>query len=235
MLFGYVRVSTREQAQGVSLEEQERKIRGVAMMRGEPDPLIFRDEGVSGSLLLSDRPQGAALLAQIQPHDFLAGSKLDRLFRNAEDALVTARQLKERHIGLILTDIGNEPVTENGTAKLLFGILAQVAEFERERILERIREGMDGKRRQGGFMGGLAPYGYRIEGRGRGSRLVSISEEQEIIAFVREKREVRGESLGAISRALERLGHVSRNGKPFAPQQLLRMIDAVKPVDKTAV
>jgi len=236
MLYGYARVSTEEQASVLktSLDEQERKVRGVALIRGEEDISFWRDEGVSGSIPLSFRPAGKAMLQAMQVHDILCASKLDRLFRNAEDALVTARQLQERGIGLILTDIGTDPVTENGTSKLLFGILAMCAEFERSRIIERIADGTEAKRRRGGYTGGWVPYGFRVEGRGAEARLVEHEREQAVITMVRNGR-ANGLSFFSIADALTLQGHQSRTGRPFKVQQLIRMMTGAEPVDKTAV
>jgi putative DNA-invertase from lambdoid prophage Rac len=177
-VFGYARVSTAEQAADdrASLAEQERRIRGAAMMLegkiGETTPQMVRDEGVSGSVPLKKRKHGGPLMAQLQAGDWLIAAKLDRLFRSAEDALVVARELQERKVHLILVDLGSDPVTGNGISKLFFTLLAAIAEFERTRVLERMNEGRAGKAKRGGHIGGDAPYGYRVEGAGKAARLV---------------------------------------------------------------
>jgi DNA invertase Pin-like site-specific DNA recombinase len=73
--------------------------------------------------------------------------------------LVTAEAWHKRGISLILVDSGVEPVSDNGTGKLFLSILASVAEFERQRIADRMREGRTGKRQRDGHIGGQAPYG----------------------------------------------------------------------------
>jgi putative DNA-invertase from lambdoid prophage Rac len=169
-VFGYARVSTAEQAADdrASLAEQERRIRGAAMMLegkiGETTPQMVRDEGVSGSVPLKKQKHGGPLMAQLQAGDWLIAAKLDRLFRSAEHALVVARELQERKVHLILVDLGSDPVTGNGISKLFFTLLAAIAEFERTRVLERMNEGRAGKAKRGGHIGGDAPYGYRVEG-----------------------------------------------------------------------
>jgi hypothetical protein len=65
------------------------------------------------------------------------------------DALATAEQLKARKMDLIVADMGSEPVTQNGVSRMFFGMLALVAEFERDRIKERSAEGRIAKRRGG--------------------------------------------------------------------------------------
>src|SRR5215813_6780106 len=136
MLYDYTRVSTTEQVHDrTSLTDQERRIRGAAMIHGDgkEEPLIISDQGVSGSIQLAKRPQGSRLWQQLQRNDVLIAAKLDRLFRSAEDALSTARQLQERSVSLILVDMGSDPVTGNGVSKLFFTLLAAISEFERSR------------------------------------------------------------------------------------------------------
>lgn len=201
MIYGYTRVSTLDQASGTSLHEQERKIKGLALVHGADEPSqvqIYRDEGVSGSVPLEQREQGGYLLDVLAPGDLLIVAKLDRAFRSAEDALRKASLLKERGIDLVIADIGQDPVTHNGAGKLFFTLLAAMAEFERERILERTREGRHAKRSRGGYIGGNAPFGYRVAGEGRGSRLVPVPEEQEAVRTILEAR-AEGLSLRAVA------------------------------------
>jgi DNA invertase Pin-like site-specific DNA recombinase len=197
-LFGYTRVSTAEQVNGGSLEEQRRRIEGVALIRGARIERTFTDEGVSGSRPLAERPAGAELLATVQAGDVVVVSKLDRMFRNAADALARAEAFKAAGIELIIIDLGTDPVTANGVSKLFFGIMASVAEFERDRLRERQAEGQRGKLARGGHIGGSAPFGYRVEGSGRDARLVAIPEQQAAIHTMRELRAA-GASLRAVA------------------------------------
>ncbi|MDI3304674.1 MAG: recombinase family protein [Burkholderia multivorans] len=169
--YGYTRVSAIDQADGTSLEEQARKINAIADFRGEKVERIFVDAGVSGSTALEQRPEGKKLAKALKKGDVLICAKLDRAFRDAADALEKMKTWKQAGIKLILTDMGTEPVTENGVSKLMFTILAGFAEWERERILERINDGRRAKRAKGGFVGGSAPFGFRVVGQGRDAML----------------------------------------------------------------
>lgn len=206
MLYGYTRVSTLEQVNGTSLDEQTRKIQGVALMRGDEVSTVFTDRGVSGSVPLSQRPEGGKLTDGLTEGDVVVVAKLDRIFRNAADALTTAQDFKDKGIDLIIADIGTEPVTQNGTSKMFFGMLALMAEFERERIKERQLDGQRAKKAKGGFNGGVRPFGYRVEGQGKDSILVEIPEEQKAISRMRELR-ASGLSLRDISAEIEKDGH----------------------------
>lgn len=187
-VYGYTRVSTAEQTQGSSLAEQVRRIQGVALMRGVPLDRLFVESGVTGSISLEERPAGRELCELLRPRDTLIVAKLDRAFRNAADALTRADLWRRGSIHLIVADMGAEPVTGNGVAKMFFGMLALVAEFERERILERTNEGKRAKASRGGHIGGSAPFGYRVEGQGRDARLVEDSAQQTATRTIRRLR-----------------------------------------------
>lgn len=225
MLFGYLRVSTIEQASHdrTSLADQERRIKGAAMMRGATGELVvYADKGVSGSIALNKRPAGAQMLKDAVSGDIIVASKLDRMFRSSEDALRTTRELHERGIGVILCDISADPIEENGVGKMFFSVLAAMAEFERWRISERMDDGRRGKRARGGHAGGSAPIGYKIEGHGREAKLVPDAHEQEIVALMKQRRAER-KSHFEISRELTALGMLSRAGTPFSGPQILRI------------
>jgi DNA invertase Pin-like site-specific DNA recombinase len=172
-VYGYTRVSTTEQAADdrSSLDTQRRKILAAAELAGLTVNVLVEEPGVSGGLPLAARPEGGPLLAELRKGDVLIVAKLDRAFRNAADALATAEQLKARKVDLIVADMGSEPVTQNGVSRMFFGMLALVAEFERDRIKERSAEGRTAKRRDGGHIGGSTPFGYRKIGVGRAARL----------------------------------------------------------------
>jgi DNA invertase Pin-like site-specific DNA recombinase len=125
------------------------------------------------------------MLAALKPGDTVIVAKLDRAFRNAADALATSEAWKKRGIDLIVADMGNEPVMQNGVSRMFFGMLALVAEFERERLKERTAEGRAAKREGGGHIGGSAPFGYRKIGAGRAARLEPDPAQQEAIATIR--------------------------------------------------
>lgn len=211
-IFGYVRVSSAEQVDNTSLEEQKRRIEAIAMLLGKPVEHIYCDAGVSGGIAIDERPEGKKLIKGLKPGDTVIASKLDRLFRDAADALATAKAWKQMGVKLILVDMGNEPVTENGTAKFLFTILAAVAEMERERIAERVAEGRAAKKARGGHIGGSTPFGYRKIGEGREATLEPVPEQQAAISTIHEAHEA-GMSLRDIAKLIE-VKHTFRVSPP---------------------
>lgn len=230
MILGYARVSTQGQAtpEKTSLEDQENKIRAYATSVGADrfGIQVYVDAGVSGAVPLDRRDAGRRLLADVRPGDVIVAAKLDRLFRSAVDALTTAERWQEEGIKLVLYDISTEPVYDSPVAKMFFNILAAVANFERERIGERIEAGRRGKAEKGGHLGGLAPFGYRIEGARASSRLVPNSEEQAVLKLMRKRIEQMGDTPTDVANFLNEERIATRSGKPWQCVQVQRALRA---------
>src|SRR5690242_1424538 len=201
-VYGYVRVSTDRQAdEGESLGAQQRVIEGYAMMNGLALDEMFVERGVSGSKPLSERPEGGRLLVMLKPGDIVITPKLDRMFRSALNALDVLAQIKDRGVSLHMIDLGGD-VTGNGISKLVFTILSAVAEAERDRIRERIRDVKADQRRRRRYLGGLVPFGWKVEADGA---LVEVPEQQ---AAIRRMAELQadGWSLRAIAEIMRAEG-----------------------------
>jgi putative DNA-invertase from lambdoid prophage Rac len=188
-IYGYCRVSTTEQAdEGSSLASQRQQITGYSMMKGWAVAEFFVEAGISGSIPLADRPEGHRLLTTLQAGDTVITAKLDRAFRSAADALGTLEQLKEDRIGLHMIDLGGD-VCANGISKMVFTILAAVAEGERDRIRERIRDAKRHLTAQGVFSGGKRPFGSDIVQDGEIRRFIPNAAEQADIARMQAMRQ----------------------------------------------
>jgi DNA invertase Pin-like site-specific DNA recombinase len=100
-----------------------------------------------------------------------------------------------------MIDLGGD-VTGNGISKLVFTILSAVAEAERDRIRERIRDVKADQRRRQRYLGGIVPFGWSV---GSDGELVEVPEQQ---AAIKQARKLRGKglSLRAISAALAKSG-----------------------------
>jgi DNA invertase Pin-like site-specific DNA recombinase len=240
MILAYARVSTVEQAEDgtTSIDTQIRKCKAIADLRGANpyDFITYVDGGVSGGIPLKARPEGAKLLADAKKGDVVVAAKMDRLFRSATDALGTADSFRRQGIHLVLVDMGVDPVTANGSSKMFFGMLAVFAEFERERIAERM---IDGKRAKAasydgrGHSGGVAPFGYAIFGSRRDSRLEPVEAEQRVLARLAELKQAcvvgkRKFSVGQLMRKIHAEGHRARNGKLFQIVQIQRILQRIE-------
>jgi putative DNA-invertase from lambdoid prophage Rac len=237
VIYAYARTSTIKQAgpDKTTIEEQLAKCKAVAGLRGSVgkyDFQPFTDAGVSGSIPLSERPSGKELLTQVKPGDIIIAAKLDRMFRSAADACVMIERFKKQKIGLILIDLGTEPVAESAIANVVFTVMSAFAQLERERIRERVIEGKRAKAAKGGLAGGPVPLGFSKIGEGPKAILVRNEAEAEHIRAARyharnvKLRRRRGAFAPSalISRLLAEEGMLGRDGKPYHRATIWKMI-----------
>lgn len=141
MKIGYARVSTDEQ--NLDLQRQALEAEGCA---------VILEDKASG-VLASRKGLGEAL-ARCQAGDVLVVWKLDRLGRSLPDLVGLVEDLKARSVGLkVLTGQGAQVDTTRAEGRMIFGILATLAEFERELIRERTKAGMAAAKRRGAHVG----------------------------------------------------------------------------------
>ena len=136
-----MRASTKDQ--NVDLQRDALERAGVVK--------VWCDEGVSGSIDPLDREGFAALLAHAREGDEIVAWRLDRVGRNAAAVLTLVRTLDER--GITLRTISDGISTAGTTGRLVLGILAAVAEMERETIRERVQAGVSAARERGTALG----------------------------------------------------------------------------------
>jgi DNA invertase Pin-like site-specific DNA recombinase len=157
MLLGYMRISKADGSQVVDLQRDALLAAGV-----EADQLY--QDLASGKR--DDRPGLAAALKAVRRGDALVAWKLDRLGRDLRHLVNLVHALTERGVGLkILTGQGAAIDTTTASGKLVFGIFAALAEFERELIVERTRAGLLAARargRQGGRPYKMTPAKLRL-------------------------------------------------------------------------
>jgi len=150
---GYVRVSTADQTDsGLSLEHQEARIRAYAAAHGLELLDIVHDDGVSAGKELSSRLGGARVLSMLTtgPARHLIALKLDRVFRNAADALNQTAAWDKAGVSLHLVDMGGQSVnTRSAMGRMFFTMAAGFAEMERGLIAERTAAAMQQKKTRG--------------------------------------------------------------------------------------
>lgn len=138
---GYGRVSTTDQ----DAQAQVLRLEAAGCCR------IFTE---TISSRIKDRPQLAACLAYLRPGDALVTVRLDRLARSTRELLELAQGLEERGIDLVVLDQAIDTATPAG--KLMFSVLAAIAQFERDLIRERTQDGL-ARARAEGKTGGRRP------------------------------------------------------------------------------
>jgi DNA invertase Pin-like site-specific DNA recombinase len=130
------------------------------------------------------------------------------MFRSALDALNMLARFRNTKVSRHMIDLGGD-VTGNGIAKLVFTILNAVAEAERDRIRERIRDVKSDQKKRNRYLGGKVPCGYKL---GANGELVAVQTQQKAIRRMISLRD-RGESLRNIAAIMRESGHkLSREG-----------------------
>ena len=141
MLVGYTRVSKADGSQTTDLQHD-------ALIAAGVDPERVYEDRASGKK--DDRPELTACLKGLRDGDTLVVWTLDRLGRDLRHLVNIVHDLTERGIGLkVLTGQGAAIDTTTASGKLIFGIFAALAEFERELISERTTAGLVAARARG--------------------------------------------------------------------------------------
>ena len=142
MLVGYARTSTTDQSAGLAAQERDLRAAGAERMYSEQVSSI------------SSRARLTECLAFLREGDALCVTKPDRLARSTAELLTIEADLSRRGIGLVVLSMGGERLdTRNPTSKLMLTILAGVATWEREIMLERQREGIAKAQAEGKYKG----------------------------------------------------------------------------------
>jgi DNA invertase Pin-like site-specific DNA recombinase len=139
MIIGYARTSTTEQIAG--LEAQLRELEAAQCQK------IYQEQVSS----ISVRAQLEAALEFAREGDVLVATKLDRLARSVVDLMTIIQTLEKKQVGLRILNLGMD--TQTPTGKLMLTVLGGVAQFEREIMLERQREGVAKAKAAGKYKG----------------------------------------------------------------------------------
>ena len=138
MIIGYARISTTDQ----NLDAQLDALSAAGAER------VFADT-ISGST--RKRPELDKMLDQLRDGDVIVVTKYDRLARSLRDLLDIVEVIKERGAGF--RSLAEDIDTTTPAGRLVFHVFASIAQFERERISERTKEGLEAARK-GGRVGG---------------------------------------------------------------------------------
>jgi len=140
-VFAYCRVSTVDQE--TQNQVLEIKAAGFAI---EPRRII--EERVSGSVAAKERAGFCKLVDRLEPSDVLVVTKLDRLGRNAMDVRATVEQLDKLGVRVHCLALGGVDLT-SPAGKMTMQVIAAVAEFERDLLIERTQAGLERARQAG--------------------------------------------------------------------------------------
>lgn len=144
-VFAYARVSTAEQV--TSNQRGEIAGAGYDIKDGR-----FIEEQISGSVCAFQRPGFKRLIDKLESGDTLVVTKLDRIGRDSIDVQSTVEWFSKNDIRLIVLQLGNLDLTSSSGA-LMVKMLAAVADFERELIVERVQAGLARAKSEGKQLG----------------------------------------------------------------------------------
>jgi len=211
----YIRVSTQEQVTGgVSLKDQETKLKAYCQL-AELEPVkIIREEGISAAKPLATRPGGQELLNMVNKKevDHIVALKLDRLFRDAADALTESKAWDKAGVTLHLVDMGGQALnTASAMGRFFLNTMAGFAELERNLIAERTEAAMQYKKKHKEAYSPV-PFGYNREG----DLLTENEEELKAVQLINKWRG-QGWTLTKIAQELASRGiETKRGGKWYA-------------------
>lgn len=143
--FAYCRVSTADQ----TTDNQIAELRAAGF---ELAGHRIVTETISGSVAAGERPQFARLLDRLEPGDVLLVTKLDRLGRNAMDVRATVERLSDSGVRVHCLALGGVDLT-SAAGRMTMGVIAAVAEFERDLLIERTRVGLKRAKESGAKLG----------------------------------------------------------------------------------
>jgi DNA invertase Pin-like site-specific DNA recombinase len=139
MIIGYARTSTIDQDAGLEAQHRDLSAAGVEK--------LFSEQVSS----VAQRPQLAAALDFAREGDVFVVTKLDRLARNVGDLVEITRRLEGKGVALRILQLNLD--TSTPTGKLLVNMMGSIAQFERELMLERQREGIAKAKAEGKYRG----------------------------------------------------------------------------------
>lgn len=144
-VFAYCRVSTAEQTTDNQIQE-------IAVSGFQVDSRRIIAETVSGSVAAMERKGFLTLLNKLESGDVLVVTKLDRLGRNAMDVRATVERLASVGVRVHCLALGGADLA-SPAGKMTMGVIAAVAEFERDLLIERTQSGLTRAKSQGKKLG----------------------------------------------------------------------------------
>ncbi|MEV6965600.1 recombinase family protein [Hamadaea sp. NPDC051192] len=208
----YTRRSTDDEHQPFSIEAQTARLDAyVASQPGWEIAERFTDDATGSTL---DRPglQRALLAAKAGRYDTLLVYRLDRLTRRIRDLAYLMEELEKIDVHF---RSATEPFdTSSAAGRMLVQMLGVFAEFEREVLIDRTRNGMERKAARGKWTGGTVPYGYQLD-RERDAPAPDLAEapivSQIFTSYARDRIGTR-----TIADKLNQRGIRTRFGKPWS-------------------
>ncbi len=220
----YARVSTQEQADtGTSLDTQRDRTRAYVDAQGWELVAEYVDEGVSGAA--DRRPDLDRLMGECRDGnvDVIVVAKLDRFTRSSRHLANAMAELEDLGVGFASLAESVDSTTASG--RMFRTLLGAFAEFERERITERMMEGHRRIIEAGGWTGGPPPFGYRAVSSGTMKKLaLDNGGEAETVRLAVSMVVDQGCSAYEAAKRLNALGKGPRRAARWSHQNLRRVL-----------
>ncbi len=215
----YARVSSPNQLNNYSLDEQIRICRERCELMGWKVRYIFKDEAVSAKN--TNRPMFKVMIekAKQKKFDVLVFWRLDRLCRSLIDAIKIEKELRE--YGVALHSVTEQIDTITPVGRFNFRNLASAAELERDLIKERARMGMHARALQHKWVNKKPPLGYTIR---NDWRLEVNAKEAELVSKIF-RMYIRTKSIPHVAYLLNREGIKTKEGKEWSAATVKKILD----------
>lgn len=188
----------------------------------DDDIIVYEDEGYSGGN--TNRPQFQKMLKECRQNNIcrIVCYKLDRISRSIADFIKLTEELKLHNVDFV--SINDNYETHTSTGRAMLSMTMVFAQLERETIAERIRDNMLYLARDGRWLGGNTPTGYRsaetvgsvtVDGRKRKARMLEIVDEEARIVKLIYSKFLEYKSLTQTETYMIQHDILTKKGKPF--------------------
>jgi len=217
----YARVSSEEQRENTSLDDQISRCRQEADRRGWSVVGEYRED-YTGTL--QDRPRWNEVLTACgnDEADVVVVLKWDRIARSAAVGLKIAESLEDVAASILVVEADFD--TSTITGKMLRNMMLAFAEFDRDQIVERMARGQHAMAAKNLWpSGGASPFGYRATG-GRTNTLIVFDPEAQVLRDVADWMTRDRLTTGEVCTRLNAAGRLTRKGRLWTHQNLRRML-----------